>query len=215
MGIHTGSTEKALGRDTALGAPVQFECHGIQSAGTTDILGASVVNADDGPTSYTAEGGDFTAQALHPRPVRFAWSATSGNVSSVSVTLHGTDFWGNAIHQTERLVAEGNVDLLKSFRHVKSATFEVLGESGATATVSLGFGDGIGTPVRIKKNVIVINDATDPDSSDEIISLKNPANDVELTAPTNVYPDPYNTLVFAALPSDLKFEIMSRAGLVE
>lgn len=214
MGIHTGSVEKETGSNAILGGPIQWLTTGLEAAAVDDILAVTTQEKDDGPTTYKAEDGDFTAQPLHPRPVRVDWSATTGTVNAVIFRLYGLNFWRDAAPpETIRLTAEGDQDSRTSFRHLGAVTVEIEGAPGATVDVSVGFGLGFGTPVPFRDPSTTIGDLADDANNRDIIAVRDPTDDTAIAVDT-LHPHPYNTVVIDAAPADVKVEMQTTFGIL-
>lgn len=215
MEITTGRINKHDGRDAALGAPVQVTLAGIQPESSTSLMGATVINVEDAtaadPMVFTTD--DFD-QPLHCRPIRFAWSATAGTVRAVIAKITGKDAWRNPLAPVvKRLTAEGTVDTDPSIRFIGQVQVVVEGDAGSTVTVSLGDGLGIGSPTPFLDDRTTIGtgaDGVDGDNLD-IQAVRDPADDTAI-AVSSLKPNPSNTILFAAQPTDLKIEMQTRFG---
>ena len=209
MTIHRNSVHKTNGMDVGLGCPTQWIAAGIQPVGTTDILATQTILSAGTLASrtFTEADSDFTLQPLHPRPVRLRWNATNaGTVGKVMARLHGWDVWGNVVREIVTRTSIGSADSMTSIRHLISVVFEINGTADASVDVSLGFGLGLGTPVRISDDTLTIGGEA---GNRDILAIRNPVDDSAI-APDTIYANPYNTIIINAAPTDVKLEIMSR-----
>lgn|SRR3990167_5689854 len=209
MTIHRNSVHKTNGMDVGLGCPIQWTAMGIPAVGTTDILATQTITAAGTLASrtFTQAASNFTVQPLHPRPIRFRWNATNaGTVGRVIARLYGWDFWGNVVREIVTRTSIGSADSQTSIRHLISVVFEINGTTDASVDVSLGFGLGIGSPVRLSDDTLTIGGEG---GNRDILAIRNPVDDTAI-APDTIYANPYNTIIINAAPADVKLEIMSR-----
>ena len=211
MGIHTGSGEKHEGRDCNFGGPTQLHIVGGEGLDTTAIMAALVVTAGTPQTITPISTPAILAEPLHCRILRATWAAGAIVPTMVTLRLLGRDFWNNRTErETFARPTAGNFDTLTAYNALLSAEWTVHGPVGATATVSIGIGDGHGTPQPFQDVSLIIGGFLDTRNKD-IKQFRNPATGAVI-APTALNANPHNSVVLTGAPTAIHMEMQTRFG---
>lgn len=140
-----------IGRMPGTRSRVMSENLGSPAAADTDAVLAAVT--DDGEEQVVTTG---ITQPDVPRVISATAGGTAGDIAAVSVTVAGTNMYGEAIEETLPAFdadTAGTKTGTKAFATVTSVTIPA--HSGTGATTAIGVGNTLGLPVKLNRDTIV------------------------------------------------------------